>query len=335
MKINSSTLHDLYHARQGHVSDKWSLYLDEYERLFAPFRASPIRLLEIGVQNGGSLEIWRRYFPMARRLIGCDINPECHNIVYDDPKISVIVGDINNINTIKKIFGKSDSFDIIIDDGSHRSSDIVKTFANYFHVLSDAGVYVTEDLHCSYWSEFEGGLYAPYSALSFFKRLADIVGQEHWGIRKSSSELLSGFSKHYGATFDGVPFEHIHSVEFINSMCVIRKSLPANNRLGRRIISGSTEQVTHSLLEMDSTISKPPIQEKNLFSNMPMAPDEAYFLLAAELGAKEARINCLNAKMNACEALLVRILMSWSWRMAWIFRKVGAVIRKVTRCSKM
>ncbi|HEX9872458.1 MAG TPA: hypothetical protein VGC99_28455, partial [Candidatus Tectomicrobia bacterium] len=48
------TLEQLYAEHSGKVSDKWSSYLTEYGRIFADYRHKPIRLLEIGVQNGGS-----------------------------------------------------------------------------------------------------------------------------------------------------------------------------------------------------------------------------------------------------------------------------------------
>jgi len=68
------TLKQLFLEHQGKVSDKWSLYLDEWDRFFKPYRDQSINLLEIGIQNGGSLEIWSRYFPKAGKLVGCDID---------------------------------------------------------------------------------------------------------------------------------------------------------------------------------------------------------------------------------------------------------------------
>ena len=69
------TLKQLYGEHKGKVSDKWFSYLSEYERIFASYREMPLRLLEIGVQNGGSLEIWSKYFHKAEKLLGCDIRP--------------------------------------------------------------------------------------------------------------------------------------------------------------------------------------------------------------------------------------------------------------------
>ncbi len=90
-----TSLRDLYSTHSGKVSDKWSIYLDEYDRIFSEYRDKPVRLLEIGVQNGGSLEIWRQYFPNAELILGCDINPACGQLTFDDEKIAVVVGDAN------------------------------------------------------------------------------------------------------------------------------------------------------------------------------------------------------------------------------------------------
>jgi hypothetical protein len=153
-----------YAAHDGKLSDKWQSYLDVYSEVFRPYRDRPVRILEIGVQNGGSLEIWRRFFPRAQIVIGCDIDPKCAALTYDDPTIQVVIGDANAASVMAQIKSLSDSFDIIIDDGSHLSSDIVKSFALYFPKLATGGVYAVEDLHCSYWMPFEGGCKRPFPA---------------------------------------------------------------------------------------------------------------------------------------------------------------------------
>ena len=63
--------------KTGKVSDKWDSYLPVYDRLFALRKDDAIDLLEIGVQNGGSLEIMSQFFINAKRLVGCDIDPRC------------------------------------------------------------------------------------------------------------------------------------------------------------------------------------------------------------------------------------------------------------------
>lgn len=217
------SLAKLYHEHDGKVSDKWSFYLTEYERLLAPYRDRPVRILEIGVQNGGSLEIWGKYFEQAEKIIGCDLNPDCERLQYDDARISVIIGNANADKTRRQILKRSNSFDIIIDDGSHQSKDVIQSFAGYFPSLNEDGLYVVEDLHCSYWQEFAGGLNHPASSIAFLKHLIDIINREHWGIDKARSELLRSYEHCYKVHFVEGLLREIHSLEFLNSLCVIRK----------------------------------------------------------------------------------------------------------------
>lgn len=268
-------LTNLYLAHQGKVSDKWSSYLTAYDRLFDEQRDKPVRLLEIGIQNGGSLEIWSSYFRNASALIGCDINPDCAGLSYDDPRIGVIVGDANDPEVSERLFQRTPQLDIIIDDGSHRSSDIIKSFALYFPRLVEGGVYVAEDLHCSYWADFEGGLFYPYSSISFFKRLADVINYEHWGVAKDRSDVLRGIFTRYGCEINDEVLSQVHSIELINSLCVVRKASPASNNLGRRVIAGSMELVFPDMRKLNDSL--PPVCDQ---SNNPWAvrnppPDEA------------------------------------------------------------
>ncbi|PKN89126.1 MAG: hypothetical protein CVU51_01920 [Deltaproteobacteria bacterium HGW-Deltaproteobacteria-1] len=206
------------------MSDKWSLYLTEYDRLLDEYRDEPVTLLEIGIQNGGSLEIWSKYFRNHQALVGCDINPECANLRYEDPHIRVIVGDASASDTRDRITGHASQFNIIIDDGSHRSSDMIKAFCLYFPLLASGGTYIVEDIHCSYWESFEGGLDNPFSAVTFFKRLANIPSYENWIIPKTRVDNLRGFFWKYDCRVDEECLSQIQSVEFLNSVCVVRKA---------------------------------------------------------------------------------------------------------------
>ena len=186
MSTRPKSLSTLFAEHHGKVIDKWSIYLTEYERLFNPYRQRPLSMLEIGIQNGGSLEIWSKYFANAKKLVGCDINPDCAKLEFDDPRIALVVLNANTDEAEQQIAAHSPEFDLIIDDGSHHSGDIVRSFDRYFPRLKNEGLFVAEDLHCSYWQDFEGGIYQPYSSMAFFKLLADTINHEHWGIDKTS-----------------------------------------------------------------------------------------------------------------------------------------------------
>lgn len=270
----TKTLADLYASHRGKVSDKWTVYLKVYEQIFRSYRASKLRLLEIGIQNGGSLEIWRRYFENAAVLIGCDINVACAQLRYDDPRIHVVVADANTDEAERAIAAHSDRFDLIIDDGSHRSSDIVRSFARYFPRLDNGGLYVVEDLHCSYWQEFEGGLVDPWSSMSFLKRLADVINHEHWGTSYGRGEVLSSFEKRYGASVAEESLAQIHSIEFYNSVCVIRKREQSENELGPRVVVGTDAITAAQLLAQDGARAVTEAQTANAWSVLPPLPED-------------------------------------------------------------
>lgn len=235
------SLAQLYATHEGFVSDKWDIYLSEYERLFNRLRSEPVSVLEIGVQNGGSVEIWSKYFPNATSIIGCDINPKCEQLTYTSDKITIIIGDIKDTQTRSAISDISATLDIIIDDGSHTSSDIIQTFCFLFPRLKQGGIFVAEDLHCSYWVEWEGGLYNPFSSMAFFKVLADIINYEHWELGRSRTQALQPFG--INSDLSEALLAEIHSVEFVNSMCIISRRPIEQNVLGVRHVIGQNEPV--------------------------------------------------------------------------------------------
>src|SRR6266496_377564 len=324
--MTKETLERLYAVHVGKVSDKWSLYFNEYDRILDEYRNKPVRLLEIGIQNGGSLEIWSKYFPNAEKLVGCDINPDCARLSYEDPRIAVVVGDVNSDASQAAVLGHAPGFDVIIDDGSHCSSDIVKTFARYFPHLADGGVFVVEDLHCSYWQEFEGGLFDPFSSIAFFKRLADVVSHEHWGIEKARADILSGLFAKYSSQIDEDALQHVHSVEFINSMCVIRKDKPERNRLGTRIIVGSVGTVVPGHV-LRSSLEEIPDQTNNEWTVRSMPPDEELLLRIKELAERDGQITALYREIESYTS-------SNSWRITKPLRLIGRQIRRIKSGAK-
>ena len=54
------------HQKQHGTSDKYLHYYAAYEFHFSSLKHAQITLLEIGVQNGGSLWTWRKYFANSR-----------------------------------------------------------------------------------------------------------------------------------------------------------------------------------------------------------------------------------------------------------------------------
>ncbi len=318
----NESLNQLYKEHKGKLSDKWSLYLNELDRLFTLYRSRPIRLLEIGVQNGGSLEIWDQYFQNAEKIVGCDINQKCVGLQYQSPRIAVVIGDANSDEFQNEILQYAPAFDIIIDDGSHVSSDIVKSFARYFPCLNESGIYVAEDLHCSYWNDFEGGLHQPFSAMSFFKRLADIINHEHWRNGRSRRELVARFCAEFGVEFDDLELSRIHSIEFLNSLCVIKKELPENNVLGKRVIVGREEQVSSGVKKYDGVA----IQDFEAVIKDDGNLD-VFELMASNLELK-SQLAQATSDLERSNAEVLKYALSRSWKMTRPFRRIVQWLRR-------
>lgn len=326
--MSSDSLWELYKSHQGKVSDKWVLYLNEYDVLLQEYRSRPVRLLEIGIQNGGSLEIWGQYFASATHLVGCDIDPACSQLVYDDPRVSVVVADANLDGTEHSVIALAKAFDIIIDDGSHRSSDIVKTFCRYFKHLEPGGIFIAEDLHCSYWREFEGGLFHPFSAITFFKHLADIINHEHWGIAGGRAALLAGMESAYGITFDEDVLQTIRSVEFFNSFCVVRRQSKASGGLGYRVVAGVEATVVPEILTLSNGLPLSLDQQENFWTNRPAPPAEELTRTLEERAHLQARVSSLEVTIGQKNETLQRLEMELEARQRTIDKRDAAIAER-------
>jgi hypothetical protein len=227
----------------GKVSDKWESYLNYYDEIFSKFKDNEISIFEIGIQNGGSLETYAQYFSKSKLILGCDINEKCKLLAFEDPRINVIVGDANSLVAKKQVkMLAKDGLDIIIDDGSHKSIDIINSFINYFEFLKPNGIYVIEDTHCLYSRNFGGGLFNKYSATEFFKMMVDIVNYQWWRSEVEMDVFLSTFFPSKLPSF--ISQGWIESIEFKNSIITIRKSsIPSHDKLGRRITTGTQKIV--------------------------------------------------------------------------------------------
>jgi cephalosporin hydroxylase len=244
------TINDLHRSQTGKSSDKWASYLPVYDRILRPYRDASLKLLEVGVQNGGSLEVWSKYFSNAEKLVGCDIDSLCGRLVYDDQRINVVVGDVNTENAFSEILGHSRNFDIIIDDGSHLSDDIIRTFINYFRILSPGGIYVVEDTHTMYQEDYQGGILKQTAAHEFFKLFIDLINYEHWKDDLSINKLFATFFPG-GNTPAFLTKGWVEGIEFYNSMVIVRKSRqPSHSGLGERLVVGSEAIVEPATLEL-------------------------------------------------------------------------------------
>ena len=151
-------------------------FIQLYEKYFTPLRDSKINILEIGVDNGDSLRIWREFFSKAN-ICGIDIDKKNFKI----NNTNILQGDQSDVNFLKSLVSEYKKFDIIIDDGSHQAKHIIASFNYLFNYLSNNGLYVIEDLQTSYIPRYGGSrinLKKKKSSMNFIKSLTDSINYE-------------------------------------------------------------------------------------------------------------------------------------------------------------
>ena len=127
----------------SHIFNNKTL-LHTYERHFKHLRNLPITLLEIGILDGGSLKMWKDYFPNGN-IIGLDIDPD--KMKFQSERISIYIGSQNDENILNRIKKENpNGFDIVIDDGSHNPEHQFESYRHFKSHLAKGGIYVIEDI---------------------------------------------------------------------------------------------------------------------------------------------------------------------------------------------
>ena len=205
--LPTSPLESIFYAHDGRTSDKWHHYFRIYEEEFGFIRRRDVKLLEIGVQAGGSLQIWRKFLGEKATIFGVDIDPNCRNLDTDD--ICVRIGSQNDPEFLRRVVSEMGGLDIVIDDGSHIGSDQIASFKALFPLMATDGVYLIEDLQTAYWREYNGGVDREGTIVSFAKDLIDD---------------LNGWYHHSPAKSLATAKTEIGRIAFYNAIVAIRKS---------------------------------------------------------------------------------------------------------------
>lgn len=170
-------LEKYFRKNDGRLIHKWIHYFDVYDRHFSRFRNKDITILEIGVSQGGSLQMWKNYFGPKAKIYGVDVNPHCKTL--EEENIKIFIGsqsDRKFLNTVKKSIPR---VDILIDDGGHTMEQQIVTYEEMFDHVKDKGVYLCEDLHTSYWLKWGGGYRRKGTFIEYSKSFIDYLNAHH------------------------------------------------------------------------------------------------------------------------------------------------------------
>jgi cephalosporin hydroxylase len=200
---NSHNIHKLRH------------YLPIYEAALTRTQ----RMLEIGVDRGGSLQMWRKYMPDAT-IVGLDINPKAAQHSAPAQDIHVRIGDQSDTDFLAAVLDEFGPFDTVLDDGGHTAKQMIGSFQYLFPRLKPGGVYIVEDVCANYWTVYRD---QPESFIDFTKWLIDAM---HAPYLETSSvyQFMEGHPKRVAEL--NVPFAAtiIDRIEVLDSVVVVHRA---------------------------------------------------------------------------------------------------------------
>lgn len=192
-------------------SHKLLHYLDIYEKHFSRFKKRCPTILEVGINNGGSLELWGRYFDWDCKIYGVDLNEECEKI--NLPKTKILIGNQSDASFWEDVKIKTPKIDIFIDDGSHMMEHQIVTYESIFDHISDDGIYLCEDTCTSYYNSYGGGYKKDGTFIEYTKELVDYINAWHWGF---SDNPNVHFTEYW--VQDYLDSEHLFFTKKVNSI---------------------------------------------------------------------------------------------------------------------
>ena len=209
---NNNTIEKLFFDSKK-SSIKGKKYFKLYEEILSAYKDKNITFVEIGVLNGGSLEIWKKFFGKESRIIGIDLNPDCKR--FEKDRIEIFIGNQSDPHFWKDFFSKVGNVDVILDDGGHTNLSQITTAVETVKNINNGGMLIVEDTHTSYMSEFNNP--SKYSFINFSKKVIDDINFTFFKSKKFKFSLN----------------KFIYSIQFYESFVVFKvdRELCLNNKM--------------------------------------------------------------------------------------------------------
>jgi len=217
--IEFNDLLKFFLENKSRVIHKWIHYFEVYDLYFNKFRNKQNSILEIGVNRGGSLFMWRDYFGERAKIAGIDILKGTK--ILNQEGFNIFIGSQADPLFLNNVGEKAGPFDIIIDDGSHVMDHQILTFEELFPFLAEGGIYLCEDCHTSYWDSYGGGYKKKSTFIEYAKNIVDDLNAYH---SKDRDELKPNYYT-----------KNIEYVHFFDSIVVFKKrkrAIPYNRKSG-------------------------------------------------------------------------------------------------------
>ncbi len=192
-----SHLQDYFDNNSGNCIHKWMHYFEIYDQWFKKYRGKEVVILEIGVYQGGSLNMWRDYFGEKAMIYALDINPLCKQ--FETKNTKIFIGSQEDKEFLNFVKSQIPKINILIDDGGHSMNQQIVSFEELYDHIKDDGLYICEDLHTSYWKNYGGGFKNKNSFIEYSKTLIDRINAWHARDKKLKVNdfTRSTYSLHY------------------------------------------------------------------------------------------------------------------------------------------
>lgn len=201
-----SDLEKYFRDNNSRLINKWNHYFNIYERHFNKFRNKEIVVLEIGVSQGGSLQMWKEYFGDKAKIFGIDIDPRCKEL--EEENIKILIGSQSDRKFLRQVKESIPKIDILIDDGGHTMKQQIVSYEELFSHIKDEGTYLCEDLHTSYWLRYGGGYRRRGTFIEYSKYFIDYLNAFH---SQQKTLRVNSFTK------------SVDSIHYYDSIIVIEK----------------------------------------------------------------------------------------------------------------
>lgn len=201
------SIREIFENLNGNLIHKWNHYIEVYDKWFNKYRGKEVHILEIGVSQGGSIELWKKYFGDKLHYYGIDINPRCKEL--EEENVKIFIGEQEDRNFWKNLKAELPRLDILIDDGGHTMLQQIVTFEEMLNHVKDDGIYLCEDTQTSYMYSYHGGYKKSNTFIEYSKNFID---QLHaWYSEDKSKLTINNFTN------------SVYGIHFYTGMVIIEK----------------------------------------------------------------------------------------------------------------
>jgi hypothetical protein len=193
---------------------KIDTYFENYESAFEGLQKRNLVVVEVGVLDGGSLEMWQSFFGSTSRIIGIEKNPKA--VELRSLGFEIFIADQESKADLRKVFEEIGPIDVFIDDGGHTAKGQIISSLVAAKYVRDGGFIIIEDTHSSFATDF--GMPHKYSFANWVHQVADLMDQAYL-VNKGLNDQKS-FKKYSAELVEFV--SHVHVVTKFRSMTIFK-----------------------------------------------------------------------------------------------------------------